>query len=450
MNLFIRILIHRLKIAGALLISGLLSLSSSAQTETKYLSLKEATDAVSTNNPAIQSARLDETIAGEKYKQTSAAFLPLINFSYSALVSDNPLNAFGFKLQQRNVTPKDFDPQVLNDPSTTSDFTTKFEIQQPVYNADAALMRKSARMQTEIYKLKTQRTREYLVMETEKAYYQLQFAHCAVIVFEEALNTSKAVYQFTTDRAEQGLIQKSDVLNAEVQVLSFETGLNEAKLNLLNASDYLSVLMNKPTGVVYETEEMNVDSSQENISQTIPNNRSDFLAIDKTIKATSLMEKSYKMKYLPRLNAFGSYQFNDKAIAGFGANSYLAGLQLSWNIFDGSNNKRQIAGLKLEQQKLGVQLQSMKQENSMQLEKANRDLASSLFKIRQQNAAVIQAEEALRILQNRFQEGLVNTTDVLQSQTQLSQQKLALLQAVFYNHVTRAYIRFLITGINQQ
>jgi outer membrane protein TolC len=66
-------------------------------------------------------------------------------------------------------------------------------------------------------------------------------SHQAITVLEEALSTAKSIYDFTNNRVLQGLIQKSDLLNAEVQVLGIENNLNEAKANILNASDYLSV-----------------------------------------------------------------------------------------------------------------------------------------------------------------------------------------------------------------
>ena len=95
------------EVGGIFFIIILLQLVSSnvnAQQKTEFLSLKEAVNAVTANNSAVQSARIDEAIAQEKYKQTNAGFLPQINFSYSALTTNNPLNVFGFKLQQRTVT----------------------------------------------------------------------------------------------------------------------------------------------------------------------------------------------------------------------------------------------------------------------------------------------------------------------------------------------------------
>lgn len=433
------------------LLSGLVFTKAHAQQASKFLSFQDAVDAATSDNTAVQSAEIDESITREKYKQTNAGFLPQINFSYSALATNNPLNVFGFKMQQRTVTAADFNPDKLNHPSGTSDFTTKMEVRQPLINMDAVYMKKSALAQVESFHLKTRRTKEHLVFETEKAYYQLQMAHQVVRVLDEALSTAKSIYDFTNNRVLQGLIQKSDLLNVEVQVLGIESNLNEAKANVLNASDYLSVLMNKPTGILYLTDEIQQSQSIGKIELNVPQNRADFVAIEKAIQATGLMQQSSRMKYLPRLNAFGSYQLNDKKFAGFNANSYMAGLQLTWNLFDGNNIKHQVEGLKLEQDKLRVQLHSMQQENQMLLDKGNRDLANALFKIKQQDAAIAQADEALRILQNRYKEGLVNATDVLTAQTQLSQQKLMLAQAIFSYNTSEAYIRFLTTtNINNQ
>lgn len=428
---------------------GTFCTQSQAQQKTESLSLKDVIDAVTANNNSVQSAKIDEAIAQEKLKQSDAGFLPQITFSYTALASNNPLNVFGFKLQQSAVTEADFNPKLLNHPSGTSDFTTKIEVQQPLLNMDAVYMKKSAAAQVESYQFKTKRTKEYLVFETQKAYYQLQMAHQAVTVLEESLVMAKAVSDFTNNRMTQGLVQKSDLLNAEVQVLGIQSKLNEANSNVLDASDCLSVLMNKPTGVLYNTNEIKGVESVGKVALDIPQNRADFLAIENAMKATDLMSQSMKKKYLPRLNAFASYQLNDRKISGFNADAYLAGIQLTWNIFDGNNIKRQISGLQLEKNKLEIQLKSVQQENQMLLEKENRNLSNALFKIKQQHAAIAQADEALRILQNRYQEGLVNTTDVLAAQTQLSQQKLMLAQAIFSMNVSQAQIQFLSVSDNQ-
>jgi outer membrane protein TolC len=424
--------------------------AASAQENIKQLTLNEAITATLNNNKAVQLAKLDENIAASNYKQTEAIYLPQVGFSYTAMSSNNPLYAFGYKLQQKSVTQNDFNPVLLNNPGSTGDFTTKLELQQPLLNLDLLYKRKAAAKQTELYQYKTQRTKEYLTFEVQKAFLQLQLAYDAVGVLEDALQTTRSLYTFTDNHYKQGLIQKSDVLNVQVQVTTVETNLAKANSNIRNASDYLSLLMGQGDGIVYKVDNaMQAESLTTDTSATIASSRSDFLAMQKAIEASDLMIESNKMSYYPKLNAFGSYQLNDKQMFGFGANSYLAGIQLSWEIFKGNSTKNTITTQTLERNKLSEQLTQQKEQSQLELNKAFRDLADAQFNIKQQKLAIEQATEALQILQNRFQQGLVNTTDVLQASTQLSQQKFALAQAVFTTNVTKAYLQLLTASTNK-
>lgn len=415
----------------------------SAQDSTKLISVKEAIAAALNNNSSVQIAKLDENIAAANYKQTEAIYLPQIGLSYTAMATDNPLNSFGFKLQQKSVTQNDFNPSLLNHPDGSTDFSTKLEVQQPLINMDMLYMRKAALKQTALYQYKTQRTKEFITYEVQKAFLQLQLAYEAVKVLEEALQTAKSVYTFTDNHFQQGLIQKSDVLNAQLQVTTVESNLAKAKSNIGNASDYISLLMGKPDGIIYTINETDKESEIYAAATKIPSSRADFMAMQTAVEATDLMIKSDKMSYLPKVNAFGSYQLNDAQIAGFGAGAYLLGIQVSWNIFKGNKTKNSIATKNIERNKLKASIQSEINQNQLDLNKSNRALADGLFEINQQHSAVTQASEALRILQNRYQQGLVNTTDVLMAQTQLVQQKFALAQAVYNTNVTTAYIQLL-------
>lgn len=415
----------------------------SAQDDIKKLSLKEAVDSTLHNNKDIRLAGWDEKIAVSKWKETQAVFLPQLDLSYAAMNTNNPLNVFGFKLQQQSVKSEDFNPVLLNSPGGYSDFASKLQLKQPIFNMDLLYIRKAAASQTDIYKFKTQRTKEYLVFEVKKAYMQLQLSYDAVDVLQEALKTANAMYTFTNNRVQEGLMQQSDALNVKVWITSVETNLAEAKSSVRNASDFLSLLMGRSIGTTYETEKSNIDNIIVSDASGIPVNRSDFAAMKKAIEASDLMIRSSKMSYLPKVNAFGSYQFNDNRMLGFGADSYLAGIQLTWDIFKGNSTKNKIATQTLERDKLAEQLTNQQEQSQLELNKTKRQLADAQYKISQQNAAVKSAAEALRILQDRYEQGLVNSTDVLLSQTQLSQQKLGLAQAIFNQNTTAAYISFL-------
>ena len=422
----------------------------SAQDSVKNLTLNEAVEATLKFNKGIQLAKLDESITAANYKQTEAVYLPNVGLSYTAMSTNNPLNAFGFKLQQSIISQNDFNPALLNNPHSTADFITKLEVQQPLLNMDMLYMRKGAKKQMEVYEYKTQRTKEYLTYEVQKAYLQLQLSYEAVKVLSDALQTIKVVYNFTDSRFKQGLIQKSDLLNAQVQVTTVESNLAKAQSNIRNASDYLSLMMGNKVGVIYKadipltTSELTADTTQK-----LPFTRSDFVAMQKAIDASDLMIKSSKMSYFPKLNAFGNYQYNNNHLLGFGANAYLIGASLSWDIFKGNKTKNTIIIQKLERDKLVEQLAQQKDQSQLELNKAYRDLADSRFEINQEKVSVQQAAESLRILQNRYQQGLLNTTDILMSQSQLLQQRFALAQAQFTFNVTECYIQLLTSITNK-
>jgi len=438
--------IRRLIAWGLFLFIGFSGFLSIAQAQDLYekLSLNEAVSAALANNKTIRLAGLDERIAESDYNQTQAIYLPQADVTYTAMSTNNPLNAFGFKLQQRSITQNDFNPALLNHPSATPDYMTQLEVKQPLLNIDMLYMRKGAEKQTEVYRYKTQRTKEYITFETTKAFLQLQLAYQAEKVLVEASQTAKSVYTFTDNHFKQGLIQKSDLLSAQVHVTAVESSLAKARSSILNASDYLSLLMGQPTGKIYSV----ADEPQTNLSasaQKIFATRSDFMAMQRAIEASGLRIKSSQMSYLPKLNAFGNFQYNDSRLAGFGANAYFVGIQLSWNIFNGNKTKQVIASQKLERDKLSVQLAQQKDQGQMELDKAYRDLSDARFEADHNKAAIEQATEALRILQNRYHQGLVNTTDVLTADTQLSQLKFSLAQARFTINMTRAYIQLLTT-----
>jgi len=426
------------------LIAGMILFVSAAmaQQPVVYLTLKEATDSTLANNRDLGLSRLDEKIAKAKTKEMDAIYLPQADFSFTALSSNNPLNAFGFKLQQQVVQQKDFNPDLLNKPGASGDYSGRLQVKQPLLNMDLVYMRKAVAAQEGIYQMKTQRTTEYLTYEVKKGYLQLQLLYEAEKVLKEALRSANAMYTFTDNRVKEGLMQKSDALNVQVWIHTVETNLAETASNIRNASDYLSLLMGRPYGTVYSAEPAKPENTELS-GASVPENRADFAAMKKAMEASSLMIKSAEKSYLPRINAFASYQTNDYRLTGFGAGSYLAGLQLSWDIFKGNSTKNKISTQQVELSKLSGQLENQQVQSQLELNKTLRQLEDARFKIRQQTAAVENATEALRILQDRYEQGLVNSTDVLQAQTQLSQQQLGKAQAVFSYNSTAAYISFL-------
>lgn len=414
-----------------------------ARAQTVALKKEDAIKQAVAQNSQLQMAANDVKIAEAKYKQTDAVFLPRVNMDYTAMVTNNPLNAFGFKLQQQSISQNDFAPNLLNNPDATADFGAKATLLQPIFNADMLAMRKAAQRQIIIAGFKKQRTLDYIRFATETAYNQLQMAYEMQAVSKDALHTLQAIYKWVKDRYDQGYVQKSDLLNVEVQVKAIATQIATADAAIAEYSDNLSVLMGKSIGTLYQTDNLQMEYNPASTISSVPATRADYNALENAIAAYGDIMKSTKRSIIPKLNGFGSFQFNDKKMLGFSSNSYLAGLQLTWNIFQGNEAHAKLNVQKFEQKQLALQLADQKEQDAKELAKAQQQLKNADYQLVQYKAAVTQAEEALSILENRFKQGLVGTTDVLQAHTQLAQQQLYYKQAITMHNSTLAYIRFL-------
>jgi outer membrane protein TolC len=419
-------------------------LSVHAQQPPMPIQLEEALSLAQKANQQIKIAHIDQQIASANVKQTEALWLPQLNLSYTAMNTNNPLNAFGFKLQQANVTAADFNPALLNNPGATPNYLTQLSLQQPIINMDMLQMRKAAEQQVQISSLQIKRTEEAVKMQVTQLYLQLNFLYQALDVVKSALTTSQSIYQFTKNRFDQGLMQKSDLLNVEVQVKNTETRLNEIHSNIAQTSDQLSLMMNKPQGVIYKTEAVSLDLVKEQL-QTIPTDRSDLKAMQTGLGVYDIAIKGSKMSWLPRLNGFANYQLNDRKALGFNAGSYFAGIQLSWDIMKGNQTKNKIATQTIEKAKLQEQLAARVNQEQTELQNTIRKIKDARYKYQQLETSIAQADESLRILQNRYQQGLVSTNDILLAQTQLSQQKLQQAEAKLMEQAAINYYEFLTT-----
>jgi outer membrane protein TolC len=413
--------------------------------DTLFISKNDISKKIASINLQVKITEKNAQSAKADYNQAKAVFLPNISVSHTGISTTNPLMAFGSKLNQEILTASDFNPALLNDPAKTQNFSTKFEIQQPLINVDGLYGRQAAKAKMEAFQLQTERTKEYLELEVTKAYMQLQLAYKAVKVLEKANTTGKANLKLIENYFKQGMLQKTDLLNVQVRVNEIANQLQYAKSNVQNASDYLGFLLNEDTqGKVYKpSEALENTISIEPINTTLSENRKDIQAMSKSSEAYAKMLQSSKMTFLPRLNAFGSYEMYDATVLGTSAKGYLVGAQLSWTIFDGYKSIGKYEKAKAESQKADIEKEQYTKQSQLELNKTNRQLLDSENKVNLSQLAFEQSQEAFRIRQNRFAQGLEKTTDLLQAETQMIQKELEQLQAVFEYNFTKQYLQFL-------
>jgi len=412
--------------------------------EMKSITKQDVIDKVNANNTSIKISEQDFKQARADYRQTNAVLLPNISISHTGFATTNPLMAFGSKLNQEILTAGDFDPNLLNNPGVVHNYATKIEFQQPLINLDGMYQRKAAKTKMQATELQTVRTKDYLVFEVEKAYMQLQLAYKAVDVLEKALFAAKANQKLADNSFKQGYLQKADVLAVEVRVTEVQNQLQNAKSNVQNASNYLSFLMNEnDTLILQPSDSLTVATFMLEDTQTISNKRADIRAMQLASEAYKTMNKADNKAFLPRLNAFGSYELYDDKIFQGDASGYLVGAQLSWNIFEGSKRFGKAQKSKAEYEKSKLQYDQYVSKSKLEFNKAKRMLLDAENKLKLTKLALQQSRESLRIRTNRFKQGLEKTSDLLITETQYAQKQLEYYQTIFEYNYARAYLNFL-------
>lgn len=252
---------------------------------------------VDAQNSAIKIAEQNYNSAKEGFSQANAVILPTISVSHTAMVTTNPLMAFGSKLNQEVLTAADFNPALLNDPDQIKNYATNIAFEQPIINVDGFYQRQAAKMQMQATKLQWDRSIDHIYLEVDKAYMQLQLAHKAVAVMQQAVATAEANQKVAKDNLEAGYMQQADFLSVQIQVNQLKDQLSRAESQLQNASDYLGFIMNEPSEAIYQPTDSLTILLTESTGTQLSESRADIQAMSLASEAYKKMHLSDKMSF---------------------------------------------------------------------------------------------------------------------------------------------------------
>ncbi|HQK97887.1 MAG TPA: TolC family protein [Bacteroidia bacterium] len=430
---------------GALILLLLVNSLSAKSQDTIPIKQEELWPRAEKGNYQLKMSDQEYKSAKADYHQSNALFLPNVTISNTAINTTNPLMAFGSKLNQEILTPADFNPDLLNNPDQIRNYSTKVEVLQPLINADGILERRAAKIKMQAYSLKSERTKQYLQMEIQKAYIQLQLVYKAYDVLKIAERSAANTEKMIRDYYDQGYVQKTDVLNVEVHVGELKNQIALAQSNIHNASTYLSFLLGENLGekVFLPQEKLDTTSVSPETNDKLNEMRSDIKAMQLSAEAYNKIYQSKKFNFLPRLNAFGTYEIYDDQIFGTDAEGYLIGVQLSWNIFDGYKSIGKLEKSRAEYNHSGLELQQYKSQSQMELSVANRKVLDAYNTVNNKRNGFLQSKEAYRIRSDRFAQGLEKANDVLQSETQSSMKELEYYQSIYEYNLSKLNLEFL-------
>ncbi|MFP8489082.1 TolC family protein [Gracilimonas sp. Q87] len=411
------------------------------------LSLQEAMELAVEQNFSLEQASYDVDKTQAQYRQTNAVFLPQISFEYNAISTDDPLNVFGFKLKQEVVSQQDFNPLLLNDPDAYENYSAKFEVRQPLINPDMFLKRSAVKSKLNSANEQLAGTKNYVRFQVRQQYYNLILHIEQIEVLDAALKTAGEHRRQAQNYFEEGLISKEDYLSAKV----YELDMESRKLQTQNAMDKvqeeLALLLGLDGAVsINPTDELNYELVSETsiVTSDFEVNNAQTRAIEYRVQAAKKMVRASEFSFIPKINLFGSYEFNDNDFAGFDASSYMIGANLRWDIFSGFSKVGKVMEAKADYRKAQSMQESHRLDQENQVRQAIRSIDHATKQITLTEQAIEQSTEDVKIRTNRYVEGMERTTDLLEAETKLAEAKLKKVMAMYQYNMSIAALEMLL------
>lgn len=411
--------------------------------DVRMLTLEEALHIANTHAYQVLMAEGELQKARGQNLESWSGFLPQLSVSENYIKSTDPVTAFSIKLKQGIFTQQDFSLSALNNPDAIDNFTTAFQIRQPILNLDAIYGKSAARMGVKARKAGLARTREAIALEVKKAYFGLILARENLRAIEEAVQSAQSHRDDAKVALEQGLINEADYLAAEVRLGELKEQRITAEHQVANASDGLKFVMGirdaaliVPTDSLAAPKEM-LDTEKQNIAA-----RSDLQALQ--FKSTAARRNIWmkRSNWVPRLNGFGGVEWNAGEAFQDDASSWAFGVQLEWKFFNGLANFGKSKQASAEAEVAAVEYRQAEEQAKLEVRQARRALKAAEQRIAVAQTAVTQARESHRITAERFKEGMVTTSDLLDKEVALTNAKLRYLKAKHDHAIAVSELQF--------
>jgi OMF family outer membrane factor len=111
--------------------------------------------------------------------------------------------------------------------------------------------------------------------------------------------------------------------------------------------------------------------------------------------------------------------------------NWNAGIVLAYPLFDGFRTRNQVDQAEVNVRLAQIRYDDVKASITLEVQQALTDLRANEEKISIEQIKVRQAEEALKIAEQRHEKGLLSTVDLLDFQTSLESARLNMLQATY-------------------
>jgi outer membrane protein TolC len=275
-------------------------------------------------------------------------------------------------------------------------------------------------------------TEQSVRFEVIRAYYGLLVARSAKSVADQAVRTAESNVQRVRDRLRVGLVVDSDLLAAQVELSNLRRQQIQAQGDIVAAEAGLNTWMDASLDVSPQISGTLADKtfqieSQDVLIQRAIEHRPDYAVTSSVVRAAEDLIREARADSLPNARAFASVGLSSRNLT-TGSSDYLFGANVTFDIFSAERKSRSSearsaqASAKAQQSERGnqVRLDVVRAVQQFLTAKQQLDVARS---------SVEQAQEALRIIQDRYDLGLTTITDLLRAQTEFVRAQMGVLES---------------------
>jgi outer membrane protein TolC len=415
--------------------------------DVKSLTLQETINLSLKNSHALKASLAKSAQAAAAVTEAEENRLPNASVSGSYLYMANPNLAIKTKALGGGNDTSGNKTQI---PHVNQAMYGIFNVSLPIYAGGKIRYGiESAKYLQQAATLDGENDKEAVILNTINAYINLYKASVTVDVVNENLLQSKHRDSVFSRLEETGLLARNDLLKAELQTSNIELSLLDAQSNLKTANINMDLMIGYPESTILKTDSTSFDKTFsvktiDDYEQLALQNRKDIMALSFRRKAATTAISLAKADLLPEIALTGGYIAADIPHLITITNAANIGVGLKYNLSSLWKTKAKVAQAKSRVEEIMENEAQLSDAVRLSINRDFEDLLLSQRKISVYKKAVIQAEENNRITQNKYNNALVNTTDLLDANLLLLQSKINL--AVAKADVLLAYSKLLETA----
>jgi outer membrane protein len=406
-------------------------LAAQLPTASPSMTLDQAVAAAMNSHPLIRQSQAGIDAAASRIQQETASRLPKVQISEAITRGNNPTYVFGSLLEQGRFGPDNFAISSLNDPGSLTNLRSAITTSVSVYDGKRAAARiavaRESRGQAE---LSLQLTEQSVRFEVIRAYYGLLVARSAKDVSDQAVRTAESNLQRVQDRLRAGLVVDSDLLAAKVELSNLKKQQIQTQGDVVIAEATLDTWIGLPVDVSLQTSGALTEKTfqiekQDVLLQRAIEHRPDYETSSSIVRTAEDRIREARADFLPSVRAFTSFGISGRSLT-TGSSDYIVGANVTFDLF---NAERKTRLSEAQSAQTSAKAQRTERENQIRLDvvRAVQQFLTAKQQLDVAQSSVEQAQEALRIIQDRYDFGLTTITDLLRAQTELVRAQMGVL-----------------------